>query len=73
MRVSATTLALLLLAAVGLGACVPDVVSLEAVPTPKFSRDLAQCKGAVGGDSFALDNPVKRCMQAKSYRFLRQY
>jgi hypothetical protein len=70
MRVSA--IALVLLLAVGLGACVPDVVSLEAVPTPKFSRDLAQCNAAVG-DTFALDNPVKRCMKAKGYRFLREY
>lgn len=73
MRVSVITLVLLLLAAVGLGACVPDVVSLEAVPTPKFSRDLAQCNAQVGDDSLALDNPVKRCMKAKGYRFLRQY
>jgi hypothetical protein len=72
MRASAITLVLLLLAAVGLGACVPDVVSLEAVPTPKFSRDLAQCKAEVG-DSLALDNPVKRCLKAKGYRFLREY
>jgi hypothetical protein len=72
MRVSAATLVLLLLAAVGLGACVPDVVSLEAVPTPKFSRDLAQCKAQVG-DGLALGNPIKRCMQAKGYRFLREY
>ncbi|HEV3373247.1 MAG TPA: hypothetical protein VG145_11915 [Xanthobacteraceae bacterium] len=72
MRVSAATLVLMLLVAVGLCACVPDVVSLEAVPTLKFSRDLAQCN-AVVGDSLALGNPVKRCMQAKGYRFLRQY
>jgi hypothetical protein len=72
MRVSATTLVLLLLAAVSLGACVPDVVSLEAVPTPKFSRALAQCKAEVG-DGFTLDNPIKRCMKAKGYRFLREY
>ena len=71
MRVSAT-LVWMLLAAVGLGACVPDVVSIEAVPTPKFSRDLAQCNAAVG-DRLALDNPVKRCMKAKGYRFLREY
>jgi hypothetical protein len=72
MRVSAITLVLMVLTAVGLGACVPDVVSLEAVPTPKFSRDLARCKAEVG-DGFALGNPVKSCMQAKGYRFLREY
>jgi hypothetical protein len=72
MRIPAVTLVLVLLAAIGLGACVPDVVSLEAVPTPRFSRDLAKCNAEVG-DSFALGNPVKRCMKAKGYRFLRQY
>jgi hypothetical protein len=72
MRVPAFTLVLMLLAAVGLGACVPDVVSLEAVPTPKFSRDLAQCN-AQASDASPLDNPVKRCMKAKGYRFLKQY
>jgi hypothetical protein len=73
MRVSAATLVLMLTTAVGLGACVPDVVSLEAVPTPKFSRDLAQCNAQVGDDSLALGNPVRRCMKAKGYRFLKQY
>jgi hypothetical protein len=72
MRVPAATLALMICAAVGLGACVPDVVSLEAVPTPKFSRDLAQCNAAANG-AWPLDNFVKRCMKAKGYRFLRQY
>ena len=72
MRVSVATLTLMLLAAVGLGACVPDVVSLEAVPTPRFSRDLAQCN-AEAGDRLTLGNPVKRCMKAKGYRFLKEY
>jgi hypothetical protein len=72
MRVPALTLVLMLFAAVGLGACVPDVVSLEAVPTPKFSRDLAQCTAQVN-DALPLDNAVKRCMKAKGYRFLKQY
>ena len=51
MRVPAFTLVLMLCAAVGLGGCVPDVVGLEAVPTPKFSRDLAQCNAAAGDAS----------------------
>jgi hypothetical protein len=72
MRVPAVTLVLMLFAAAGLGACVPDVVSLEAVPTPKFSRDLAQCNAAAN-DFWPLDNFVKRCMKAKGYRFLKQY
>jgi hypothetical protein len=72
MRVSAFVLILMLFAAVGLGGCVPDVVSLEAVPTPKFSRDLAQCNAAAI-DARPFDNSVKRCMKAKGYRFLKQY
>ena len=72
MRASAFTLILMLFAAVGLGACAPDVVSLEAVPTPKFSRDLAQCN-AVANDALPFDDSVKRCMKAKGYRFLKQY
>jgi hypothetical protein len=72
MRIPAVAIVLVLLAAIGLCACVPDVVSLEAVPTPRFSRDLAQCNAEVG-DGLALGNPVKRCMKAKGYRFLRQY
>jgi len=72
MRVPTVTLVLVLLAAMGLGGCVPDVVSLEAVPTPRFSRDLAQCN-AEAGDGLTLGNPVKRCMKAKGYRFLREY
>jgi len=55
-----------------LGACVPDMVTLEAVPTPKFSRDLAQCR-ALAGEGFSLGSPVKICMKAKGYRFLKQY
>jgi hypothetical protein len=72
MRVPAFTLVLMLFAAAGLGGCVPDVVSLEAVPTPKFSRDLAQCRAEVN-DGLPLGNPVKLCMKAKGYRFLKQY
>jgi hypothetical protein len=72
MRVPAFTLVLMFCAAAGLGGCVPDVVSLEAVPTPKFSHDLAQCNAAAA-DAFPLDNAVKRCMKAKGYRFLKQY
>ena len=74
MRVPAFILILMLFAAVGLGACVPvpDVVSLEAVPTPKFSRDLAQCNAAAN-DALPFDDSVKRCMKAKGYRFLKQY
>jgi hypothetical protein len=62
----------MLCAAAGLGGCVPDVVSLEAVPTPRFSRDLAQCNAAAA-DAPLFDNAVKRCMKAKGYRFLKQY
>jgi hypothetical protein len=72
MRVPAVTLVLVLLAAIGLGGCMPDVVSLEAVPPSKFSRDLAQCNAEVG-DTLDLGKPVKRCMKAKGYRFLQQY
>jgi hypothetical protein len=72
MQVPALTLVLMLFAAAGLGGCVPDVVSLEAVPTPKFSRDLAQCNAAANG-ALPFDDSVKRCMKAKGYRFLKQY
>ncbi len=71
MRASAVVV-LMLGAAAGVGGCVPDVVSLEAVPTPKFSRDLAQCNAAAT-DARPFDDSVKRCMKAKGYRFLRQY
>lgn len=57
---------------VGLGACRPDVVSIEAVPTSKFARDLAQCN-AESTDVLGLGHSVKRCMKAKGYRFLKQY
>jgi hypothetical protein len=72
MRIYNFVLALGLAAALGLCACVPDVVSIEAVPTSKFARDLAQCN-AENSDLFGLGNSVKRCMKAKGYRFLRQY
>jgi hypothetical protein len=71
MRASAAVV-LTLVVATGLGGCVPDVVSLEAVPTPKFSRDLAHCNAAAN-DARPFDDSVKRCMKAKGYRFLRQY
>ncbi|HLH97264.1 MAG TPA: hypothetical protein VKW08_19305 [Xanthobacteraceae bacterium] len=73
MRAKALTLMLMLMAALCVGACVPDVVSLEAVPTSKFARDLAQCQAAIGDDSLAIGNPTKQCMKAKGYRFLRPY
>ncbi len=71
MRVPAFVL-VMLCAAAGLSGCVPDVVSIEAVPTPRFSRDLAQCNAAATNSAF-WDTAVKRCMKAKGYRFLRQY
>jgi hypothetical protein len=53
--------------------CVPDVVGIEAVPTGKFARDLAQCN-AEAHDSAVFGTPsVKRCMKAKGHRFLRSY
>jgi hypothetical protein len=72
MRIYNFALALVLVAGFGLCACVPDVVSIEAVPTTRFARDLAQCN-AENTDVFGLGNSVKRCMKAKGYRFLRQY
>jgi hypothetical protein len=73
MKVSAFAL-VMLIAASGLGACmpVPDVVTLEAVPTPRFARALAQCQAEASND-FSLGDPVKRCLKAKGYRFLKQY
>jgi hypothetical protein len=72
MRLPTIALILTLAAAFGLAACVPDVVSIDAVPPPRFSRDLAQCnaEAAAGID---LGNTVKRCMKARGYRFLKQY
>ena len=61
MRVPAFML-VMLCAAAGLGGCVPDVVSLEAVPTPKVARDLAKCN-ATATDAAFWDNAVKRCMK----------
>lgn len=72
MQVRALMLVLLFAAAAGLCGCVPDVVPLEAVPTPKFSRDLAQCQAELGA-SWHIGNEIKRCMQAKGHRFLREY
>jgi hypothetical protein len=71
MRVPGLLLVLALLAAGGLCACVPDMVTIEAVPTPKFSHDLAQCQAATERDLWP--DAVKRCMKAKGYRFLKQY
>ncbi len=71
MRIAAV-IVLMLVAAAGVGGCVPDVVSLEAVPTPKLARDLAQCNAAAN-DALPFDDSVKRCMKAKGYHFLRQY
>ena len=71
-RIPNFALALTLAAAFGLCSCVPDVVSIEAVPTTKFARSLAECN-AQNTDVFGLGNSVKRCMKAKGYRFLRQY
>lgn len=62
----------LLVAAVGLGACVPDVVAIETIPPPKVARDIKLCEAAAR-DAYWPDNPVKRCMKAKGYRFLPQY
>jgi len=68
-RVAPRLMALAALAA-ALGACRPDVVSIESVPTSKFSRDLADCNAqAAAGLTFS----VKRCMKAKGYPFLKQY
>jgi hypothetical protein len=72
MRVPVLTFVLVAFAAAGLGACVPEIVSLEAVPRPKLARDLGQCQ-AEANDALPLGNPVKRCMKAKGYRFLKQY
>jgi hypothetical protein len=74
MRISGFALMSALMAALGLCSCVPDVVSLEPIPTPKFARDRAQCEALAGGSGpFWPDDPIKRCMKAKGYRFLRQY
>ena len=73
MRGRILTLVLILAGALCIGACVPDVVSIEAVPTAKFSRDLAQCRALTGDGSDVIGNPVKQCMKAKGYRFMRAY
>jgi hypothetical protein len=73
MRMSALTLILLLAAAIGLGACVPDVVGIEAVPPPKLARDLKQCEAETGSDGMSLGSEMKRCMKAKGHHFLRTY
>ena len=71
MRVPAFML-VMLCAAAGLGGCVPDVVSLEAVPTPS-SRAIWRSATRTPPTRAFWDNAVKRCMKAKGYRFLRQY
>jgi hypothetical protein len=53
--------------------CRPDVVSIESVPTGKFSRDLAACNAQSTDWPGGLGDSVKRCMKAKGYRFLKQY
>ena len=53
--------------------CRPDVVSIESVPTSKFSRDLAWCNAQSTDWPGGLGDSVKRCMKAKGYRFLKQY
>jgi hypothetical protein len=73
MRIAGLALTLGLLgAAVGLCACVPDVVAIEPIPPPKFAHDLKQCE-ELAKSAYWPDDPVKRCMKAKGYRFLRQY
>ncbi|HEY2228649.1 MAG TPA: hypothetical protein VGI22_13105 [Xanthobacteraceae bacterium] len=72
MRVPAFAL-VVLLAPVGVGGCVPDVVTIEAVPTPKFARALAQCQAEAANEGFSLGDPVKHCLKAKGYHFLKQY
>jgi len=47
-------------------------VAIEPIPPPKFAHDLKQCEEAARG-FYWPDDPVKRCMKAKGYRFLRQY
>ena len=74
MRIPGLALALGLVAALGLCSCVPDVVSIEMMPPAKFTRDLRECEALAGGKGpFWPDDPIKRCMKAKGYRFLRQY
>ncbi|HEY6256834.1 MAG TPA: hypothetical protein VIY51_13675 [Xanthobacteraceae bacterium] len=66
-------LALILILSAALGACVPDVVGIEAVPPPKLARDLRQCEAQSHSYGFWIDNEVKRCMKAKGHVFLREY
>ena len=73
MRIPALARILLLGAAVALGGCVPDVVGIEAVPSPKLARDLNQCRIETNTDGMALGNEFKRCMKAKGHQFLREY
>jgi hypothetical protein len=73
MGIADVRVALALAAAFELCSCVPDVVSIEAVPTSKFARDLAQCNAEVYRALVPSQSSVKHCMKAKGHRFLRQY
>ena len=70
-RVNAAV-ALALCATIALSSCVPDVVSIEAVPRAEFARDLAQCNAQAHESAFGGPS-VRLCMKARGYRFLRQY
>jgi len=72
MRMADFAVAAALGATLTLGACVPDVVGIEAVPTGKFGRDLAQCNGEAA-TALISGTLVERCMKAKGYKFLRRY
>jgi hypothetical protein len=72
MGIANVRVGLALAAAFELCSCVPDVVGIEAVPTAKFARDLAQCNAEVHR-ALIPDQSVKHCMKAKGHRFLRQY
>jgi hypothetical protein len=72
MRIASVTVAAAFALALGLSACAPDVVSIEAAPTGKFAADLAQCN-AEASTTLSSGTLVKRCMKAKGYKFLRQY
>jgi hypothetical protein len=58
--------------ALALSSCVPDVVGIEAVPTGKFARDLAQCN-AEAAKALISGTLAERCLKAKGYKFLRRY
>jgi hypothetical protein len=58
---------LALFATLSAASCAPPIVAVEAVPSPRFSRDLARCKA----DARITGHAVKRCMELKGYPFLR--